>query len=186
MCGHCVLKHVPYEQVFLLLDEAGGEGERGLAAALRQQVAGVGQSKCSEDSVGVGRRAESAAQNPNQGTAGSVFQKLVNKKMASEIFHYQGTGWEGMIAPSGMQAKLGWKTFDPKWSSAPQWVRQLRSSDARTSWFSPSRLTMHLPDAELRLLEADMANGNGPRSRRAACFRSLRRRLAWPLGARTR
>lgn len=152
MCSRCIVKQVPYEQLLKLLDQNGGKPSTATFDHCTHRLRGIGQSKVSEDSNGIGRRMEAGVSNKTQGTAKSLYINLVERRIVGDLHHYTEPDWKGKTAPKGAEASLPKSVFEPSWRGTPEWIRQLRSSESRVKWFSPSATTMNLPFAEAQLL----------------------------------
>ena len=109
------------------------------------------QMKGSEDSVGIGRAMENTASNKTQGTPTAYYARLIDKGLASRVYHYKEPSWRSTISLKGDHAELNQGVFTPRWSETPQWVRRLRSAESNATWFSPNVFTSNLPFAEVQL-----------------------------------
>jgi len=152
VCGRCVLHQVPYQQIIKILESHEGKCDNTLVDHVRQRLRGIGQSKCSEDSVNVGRRMESAAGNCLQGTAKVLYRNLIDKGLASNVYKFDEPAWRETIAPVGVQSELQDRIFLPSFADTPPWVRRVRSTALVPKWFSPSADSVNVSFAEIKVL----------------------------------
>lgn len=152
MVARSIFGLVATEQLVLLLQASGGQVDDKLKTVIMQRLAGIGQSKVSEDAMNIGRSLESSARNKGQAPIRRLWMELVDKGLASRLYQYAEPPWRNLLAPVGAQSQLPESLFKPKMKSTPRWVRDIVSARQQPSWFSSTPAGGNVVYADLLLM----------------------------------
>lgn len=138
MADRSIFELVSTEQLVLLLKASGGQVDDKLKTVVMQRLAGLGQSKISEDAMNIGRSLEASARNKGQAPIRRLWMELIDKGLSSRLFNYAEPPWRNLLAPAGAQSKVPESLFKPTLKSTPDWVRDIVTPRQQASWFSSS------------------------------------------------
>ena len=140
LCKRSAFNLVSTQQLLAFSKEGDGQVTEQMMQHVLGRLSGIGQSKVSEDAMGMCRRLEQSAANQGQLPASAVWQHLLDKGLPSEVYRCTEHDWRGVVTPSGLAGKLPAKLFHSRLRDALLWVKDIASS-ARTP-------PLHSTDAE--------------------------------------
>ena len=134
-----IFNHVPTQQLVEFLRLNNGEVSDGMRAHCEHRISGIGQSKISEDQVGVGRGREHTAHNKSQILARRLWESYIDRQVASKLYRYEEPEWPKMPLPAGPEGQLPKSLFTTQFKDVPKWIPKIIGTGRQaTDWFSTS------------------------------------------------
>ena len=140
------------EQIFRMLRESNWQVTPSIVQTVQRQFAAVTQTKIVEDSVRVGRVAETNKGMSKQVGPAEVWSQLCFAELADKVHRFRQPAWKAEVVPDGLSTTSVSGFYKPVPKEAWKELRGVASNRRTPTWYSPSPIASAAPAEDLALL----------------------------------